>query len=114
MGELFRLYVRGLTNENASHFLNNQSKTKTFIDLKATRKLKPVKNSTRLNLNEIPAHFIHEIRTKGYDVIGVNVFHITQINEIPLQKKVSFIPPVLLLPTLNRAIYTRKNKMRLT
>ena len=114
MGELFRLYVRGLTNENASHFLSNQSKTKTFIDLKATRKLKPAKNSTRPNLNEIPAHFIPEIRTKGYDVIGVNVFHITQINEIPLQKKVSLIPPVLLLPTLKRAIYTRKNKMRLT
>ena len=27
------------------------------------------------DLNEIPAHFIHEIKTKGYDVIGVNVFH---------------------------------------
>ena len=38
--------------------------------------LKPTKNSTRPNLNEIPAHFIHEIRTKGYDVVGVNVFHI--------------------------------------
>ena len=23
---------------------------------------------------EIPAHFIHEIKTKGYDVIGVRVF----------------------------------------
>jgi len=23
--------------------------------------------------NEIPAHFIHDIKTKGYDVIGVNV-----------------------------------------
>ena len=25
--------------------------------------------------NEMPRHFIHEIKTKGYDVIGVNVFH---------------------------------------
>ena len=24
--------------------------------------------------NENPAYFIHEIKTKGYDVIGVNVF----------------------------------------
>ena len=23
---------------------------------------------------EIPAHFIHEIKTKGYDVIGVKAF----------------------------------------
>ena len=61
--------------ENASHFLINHSKTKTFIDLKVTRKPKPTKNSTRPYLNEIPAHFIHEIKTKGYDVISVNVFH---------------------------------------
>ena len=27
--------------------------------------------------DEISAHFIHEIKTKGYDVIGVNVFHFT-------------------------------------
>ena len=26
-------------------------------------------------LYEIPAHFIHEIKTKGYDVIAVNVIH---------------------------------------
>ena len=49
--------------------------------------LKPTKNSTRPNLIEIPAHFIHEIKTKGYDVIGVNVFYIPQINEVPLQKR---------------------------
>ena len=61
--------------ENASHFLINHSKTKTFIDLKVTRKPKPTKNSTRPYLNEIPAHFIHEIKTKGYDVISVNVLH---------------------------------------
>ena len=45
-----------------------------FIDLKVTRKPKPTKNSTPPYLNKIPAHFIHEIKTKGYDVIGVKVF----------------------------------------
>ena len=63
-----------LTNENVSYFLTNQSKTKTFIDLKVTRKPKPTKNSTRPYVNEIPAHFPLEIKTKGYDIIGVKVF----------------------------------------
>ena len=26
-------------------------------------------------LYEIPTHFIHEVKTKGYDVIGVTVIH---------------------------------------
>ena len=55
-------------------FLTNQSKRKTSIDIKVTRKPKPTKNNTRPYLNEIPTHFIHEIKTKGYDVIGVNLF----------------------------------------
>ena len=63
-----------LTNENVSYFLTNQSKTKTFIDLQVTRKPKPNKNSTRPYLNEIPVHCTHEIKTKGYDVIRVNLF----------------------------------------
>ena len=70
-----------LTNKNVSYFLTNQSKTKTFIDLKVTRKPKPTKNSTRPYLNEIPAHFTHEIKTKGYDVTRP-----LQTNEIPLPK----------------------------
>ena len=45
-----------------------------FIDLKVTRKPKPTKNSTRPYVNEIPAHFTPEIKTKGYDVTGVKVF----------------------------------------
>ena len=49
-----------------------------IIDLKVTKKtvkpVKPTKNSTRPYLNEIPAHFIYEIKTKGYDAICVNVF----------------------------------------
>ena len=64
-----------LTNANVSYFLTNQSKTKKFIDLKVTRKPKLTKNSTRPYLYEIPAHFTHEIKTKGYDVLGVNLFH---------------------------------------
>ena len=70
---LLRYYE--FTNENVSYFLANQSKTKTFIDLKVTRKPKPTKNSTRPYLDEIPAHFIHEVKTKRYDVIGVYLFH---------------------------------------
>ena len=30
--------------------------------------------NTRPYLNEIPAHFTHAIKTKGYDVIGINAF----------------------------------------
>ena len=63
-----------LTNENVSYFLTNQSKIKTFIDLIVTRKPKPMKNNTRPYLYEIPAHFTHEIKTKGYDVIDVYIF----------------------------------------
>ena len=29
----------------------------------------------RREYNENPPHFLHEIKTKGYDVIGVDVFH---------------------------------------
>ena len=36
-----------------------------------------------VNLYEIRAHFIHEIKTKGYDFIGVNVF---------LPKLMKFLP----------------------
>ena len=72
-----------LTNENVSYFLTNQSKTKTFIDLKVTRKPKPTKNSTGPYLNEIHSHFTHEIRTKGYDAIRVNLF---------LRKLIKFLP----------------------
>ena len=64
-------------------FLTNQSKKKTFIDLKVTRKLNPTKNSTQPYLNEISAHFTHEIKTKGHDVIGVNLF---------LPKLMKFLP----------------------
>ena len=37
--------------------------------------------------NEIPSHLIHEIKTKGYDVIGVQAF---------LRKKEYNIPTILL------------------
>ena len=54
-----------------SHSLINQSKLST---LKLLKKLKPTKNSTWPYLNEILAHFISEMKTKGYDVLGVNLF----------------------------------------
>ena len=56
---------------------------KTFIGLKVTRKPKPTENSTRPYPFEIPAHFIHEIKKKGYDVIGVDLF---------LPKLMKFLP----------------------
>ena len=59
------------------HFLS-------FIDLKVTRSPKPTKNSTRPYLNEISAHFTHEIKTKGYDVIDKPV-KLDILNEIPPQ-----------------------------
>ena len=84
-----------LTNENVSYFLTNQSKRKTSIDIKVTRKPKPTKNNTRPYLNEIPTHFIHEIKTKGYDVIGVNLFLRTLMRFLR-KKGDNFIPPILL------------------
>ena len=52
----------------------------TAIHLKIEHDIidKPVKldilNEISPQVNEIPQHFIHEIKTKGYDVIGVNLF----------------------------------------
>ena len=70
-------------------------KTKTFIDIKVTRNPKPTKNNTRPYLNEIPTHFIHKIKTKGYDVIGVNLFLRTLMRF--LRKKVeTVVRPILL------------------
>ena len=54
---------------------------------------KPVKLDI---LNEIPAHFIHEIKTKGYDVIGVNVF-LRTLMRILRKKGVNSVPPILLV-----------------
>ena len=80
------------TNTNVSYFLTNQSKSKTFINLKVSKKpvktVKPTKNSTRPYLNEIPAHFIHDIKTKGYDVIGVNVF-LHKLMRFPCKRGIS-------------------------
>ena len=43
-------------------------------------RLNHLQSSTLTCLNEIPPHFIHEIKTKGYDVIGAVI-------EIPAQKR---------------------------
>ena len=89
-----------LTNENVSYFLTNQSKRKTSIDIKVTRKPKPTKNNTRPYLNEIPAHFMHEIKTIAYDVIGFNLFLLTLMRF--LHKKVeTVVHPILLLYVFN-------------
>ena len=50
---------------------------------------KPVK------VNEIPQQFIHEIKTKGYDVIGVNLFPPT-LMRFPPKKGVNSVRPILL------------------
>ena len=42
-------------------------------DIHSPEKL--TKNSTRPYVDEIPTNFIHEIKRKSYDVIGINVFH---------------------------------------
>ena len=76
----FSLFLRHheLTNEKVSCFSNQPIENQTFTDLKATKKplkpVKPTKNSTQLYLNKISGHFVREIKLKGYDVIGVNVF----------------------------------------
>ena len=89
-----------LTNENVSYFLTIQSKRKTSIDIKVIRKPKPTKNNTRPYLNEIPAHFIHEIKTIAYDVIGFNLFLLTLMRF--LHKKVeTVVHPILLLYVFN-------------
>ena len=89
-----------LTNENVSYFLTIQSKRKTSIDIKVSRKPKPTKNNTRPYLNEIPAHFIHEIKTIAYDVIGFNLFLLTLMRF--LHKKVeTVVHPILLLYVFN-------------
>ena len=75
-----------LTNKNVSYFLTNQSKTKTFIDFKVTRNPKPTKNSKLTYLYEIPQHFIHEIKTIAYDVIGVNLLLPKLMNSCPKKR----------------------------
>ena len=78
-----------LTNENVSYFLINQSKAMTFIDHTVTRKLvRPVK-SLKIAHDRILMrflHFIHEIKTKGHDVIGVNAF-MRKLKKFPRKKK---------------------------
>ena len=46
-------------------------------------------------VNEIPAHFIHEIKTKGYDVIGVNLFLPKLMKFLP-KKEVNSVRAILL------------------
>ena len=66
----------------------NKSKRNTSIDLKPVKLVLPPEKSTLPNLNKSTPHFIHEIETIGYKVIGVNVFL--------SKKRFNFIPIILL------------------
>ena len=87
-----------LITENVSHFLINQWKTKTFT--------KPVKDggsivSIVLEIqkredDEIPVYFtIHEIKTKGYDIIGINVL-LSKLMRFFRKKADNSVPKILL------------------
>ena len=75
-----------LTNEKVSPFLTNQSKTRTFIELKVTRKPKPLKIAHDFIFMRFLRILL--IETKGYDVICVNLFH--------FKKTDNSVPPILL------------------
>ena len=45
--------------------------------------------------NEIPAHFIHEIEIKRYDVIGVSIF-LRKLIKFLRKKGMHLGPPILL------------------
>ena len=75
------------------------------VFFKVTRKPKPTKNSRRPYLNEIPAHFTHEIKTKGYDVIAVNLFS-RKIMRSPAKRGVTGVPYTTCVPP-----HIRKHKL---
>ena len=60
--------------EEASAIDEELCAVKEWLNGKPLKKLKPTKNSTWPYLNKILAHFINAIKTKGYDVLGVNLF----------------------------------------
>ena len=67
-----------------------------IIHLKITKKtvkpVQPTTNNTRPYLNEISVYFIHEIKTKGYNVIGVNLFPL-KFMRFQRKKGVNWVPP---------------------
>ena len=88
-----------LITENVSYFLMNQTKTKIFT--------KPVKDSgsvvsivleiQKREDDEIPVYFtIHEIKTKGYDIIGVNLL-LRKLMRFLCKKMDNSVPTILLL-----------------
>ena len=56
-------------------FSENQDINRPKSNLQPVKPIKSTNNSTWPYLIENPVHFIYEIKTKGYDVIGVNVCH---------------------------------------
>ena len=65
-------------------------------------------NPTSIGLSAENEHCIHEIKTKGYDVSGVNLFLPKLMKFLP-KKGVNFIPPIL----LSRAIAHDWNNRRI-
>ena len=62
---------------------HDRHKIKIEHDIIDKRVKRDILNEIPSQVNEIPAHFIHEIKTKGYDVIGINLF---------LPKLMKFLP----------------------
>ena len=58
-------------------------KLETDVPLKAQPVELDILNEIPPQVNEIPAHFIHEMKTIAYDVIGVNVFLPTLMRILP-------------------------------
>ena len=62
-------------------------------------------------LYEIPAHFIHEIKTKGYDVIAVNVIH-RKLIRFQRKKGIYRCPPHYLPPRLETRLIDGQQLMQ--
>ena len=59
--------------------------------------------------NQISAHFIHALKTKGYSAIGVNVFHYT-LMRFHFTKRDNSVP-VILLGLFGRILSQRSSFM---
>ena len=85
-----------LITENISYFLINQWKTKTWT-MDGGSFVSIVLEIQQREDVEIPVHFIiHEIKTKGYNVIGVNVL-LRKLMRFLRKKTDNSVPTILLL-----------------
>ena len=81
-----------LTNENVSFFLTNQSKTKTFIDLKVTRNPKPTKIAYDLILMKFHRKLMRYhsslfMRSRQKVMTSATLIYSPHLNEIPPPKR---------------------------